>query len=81
MRIVLDTNCLIQSVFDLIYFNAEAQRREDFEVLEERSALQLTLTCEFADNHSATRGCDYGGRRGQAWEGIMDNGQWIMYNV
>ena len=39
----------------LIYFNAETRRREVFEVLEERSALQLTLSCEFADNHSATR--------------------------
>ena len=47
------------------YFNAEARRREDFEVLEERSSLQLTFG-EFADNHSATRGCDYGGRRGGA---------------
>ena len=44
------------------------QRRGDakfFEVLEERSSLQLTFG-EFANNHSATRGCDYGGRRGRA---------------
>ena len=40
-----------------VFFNAEARRFLRF-----WSSLQLTFG-EFADNHSATRGCDYGGRR------------------
>ena len=41
-----------------VFFNAEARRFLRF-----WSSLQLTFG-EFADNHSASRGCDFGGRRG-----------------
>ena len=62
------SNKLIQ--ISLIIFGIISTRRRGdakiFEVLEERSSLQLTLPREFADNHSATWGCDYGGRRGGA---------------
>ena len=51
---------------NLIFSTLRRRDAKIIEVLEERSALQLTLSCEFADNHSATRGCDYGGRRGGA---------------
>ena len=51
---------------DLIISTLRRWGAKIFEVLEERSSLQLTFG-EFADNHSASRGCDYGGRREQAW--------------